>query len=231
MRRLLAIALVLTVTAASGCGVGGKRKKRSGGGSSNGGAAAPAAQATTATANNDLASKVRAAVIPKDALVSVGGPAELAEPDDEDNFRLGRVCNAKLPTDQIGTNQGIERSWEDDSRWVNNLVTGNADVTAAEAIDAVKTAYGTCKKYSVNGTQYTIVGPLDVGALPGVDTTYAWTETSAKSGGTKGAVCEAFLGKGQVVSWITVEADTAAQTNTACKQIVAIAAKQLADAA
>jgi hypothetical protein len=230
MRRLMAILLVLTVVAAAGC-TPGKKKKRGSGSSSNrdGAAAAPVGAGSTQSRKpTDLKSKVRAAVIPVEGLVPLGGPGETDEPDDEDTWRLGRVCDAELPTDKIGENFGIDRQWKNEKWWVNNLVTGNADVTAAEAIAAVKTAYGTCKKYTISGTQYTIVGPLNLGALPGVETTYAWTEKSTKTGNTGGGVCEAFLGRGQIVSWVTVEASTVDGAATACKQIAALAAQQLA---
>ena len=228
MRRLVAIALTLTVNRR---GRLYDRQEEAGSRSSgsNGGVAAPAANNnTTSKKPTDLKAKVRAAVIPVEGLVPVGGPGETHEPDDEDTWRLGRVCDADLPTDKVGENFGIDRQWKNEKWWVNNLVTGNPDVTAAEAIGAVKTAYGTCKKYTVSGTEYTIVGPLALGALPGVETTYAWTEKSTKTGNTGGGVCEAFLGRGQIVSWITVEAKTVDGAAAACKQIVAIAAQKLA---
>lgn len=226
MRKLMAMALILAVAATTACTPG--RKKR-GGRSSDGGAAAagPGRQQASPTPTQDLKEKIRAAVIPVDGLASIGGPAQTDEPDDEDLFRLGRVCDAELPTDKVGETNGLERSWENQKYWVNNLVTGNTKVTAAEAIDAVKTAYGTCKTYTIESTQYTIVGPMQLGTLAGVEVSYAWTERSAK-GSDKGAVCEAFLGKGQIVSWVTVAASTMDAATTSCKQIVAVAARQLA---
>jgi hypothetical protein len=226
MRKLLAMALILAVAATAGCTPG--RKKRGARSGDNDGVAAaggPARQSSPTPAASDLKEKIRAAVIPVNGLVSIGGPAETEEPDDEDLFRLGRVCDAELPTDQIGENNGFERSWDGDKYWVNHLVTGNAKVSAAEAIGAVKTAYGTCKTYTIEGTQYTIVGPTQLGALTGVEVSYAWTERSVK-GGNKGAVCEAFIGKGQIVSWVTVVASTMDAATTNCKQIVKIAAQQ-----
>jgi hypothetical protein len=229
MRKLLAVALILAVAATTACT---PRKKRGARSNDNDAAAAagPGRQQGSPSASagqENLKAKIRAAVIPVNGLVSIGGPAETDEPDDENLFRLGRVCDAELPTDEIGENNGLERSWQNQEYWVNNLVTGNAEVTASEAIAAVKKAYGTCKKYTVDGTQYTIVGPLQLGTLAGVEVSYAWTEKSVKAN-RNGAVCEAFLGRGQIVSWVTVAASTADTATTACKQIVAVAAKQLA---
>ena len=229
MRKILAMALVLAVAATTGC-TPGRKKRGSRSGDSDAAAAAggPNRQQTSPTPKApDLKEKIRAVVIPVNGLVSIGGPAETEEPDDEDLFRLGRVCDAELPTDAIGENNGIERSWDGDKYWVNNLVTGNTKVTAAEAIAAVKTAAGSCRTYTTDGTQYTIAGPLQLGTLAGVEVSYAWTERSAK-GNNKGAVCEAFIGKGQIVSWVTVVASTMDGATSSCKQIVKIAAQQLA---
>ena len=229
MRRIVAMALVVAVAATTGCTPGRKKRgSRSGDRDAAAAAGGPNRQQPSPTPSAaDLKQKIRAAVIPVNGLVSIGGPAETDEPDDEDLFRLGRVCDAELPTDGIGENHGIERSWDGDRYWVNNLVTGNAKVTAAEAIAAVKTAAGSCRTYTNDGTQYTIVGPMQLGALPGVEVSYAWTERSAK-GSSKGAVCEAFIGKGQIVSWVTVAASTMDGATSSCKQIVKVAAQQLA---
>jgi hypothetical protein len=231
MRKLLAMALVLAVAATTGCTPGRKKRgSRSGDGDAAAAAGGPNRQQGSPTPQaSDLKEKIRAAVIPVNGLVSIGGPAQTEEPDDEDLFRLGRVCDAELPTDDIGENNGFERSWDSDKFWVNNLVTGNAEVTAAEAIAAVKTAAGSCKNYTVDSTQYTIVGPMQLGTLAGVEVSYAWTERSVK-GSNKGAVCEAFIGKGQIVSWVTVVSSTMDSATSNCKQIVKIAAQQLAKA-
>lgn len=228
MRRLMAITLVLAVAATAGCTPGRKKRgARSGDNDAAAAAGGPARRASPTPSAQDLKAKIRAAVIPVNGLVGIGGPAETEEPDDEDLFRLGRVCDAELPTDKIGENNGFERSWDNGRYWVNHLVTGNTKVTAAEAIAAVRTAAGTCRNYTVEGTQYTIVGPAQLGALTGVEVSYAWTERSVK-GSNKGAVCETFLGKGQLVSWVTVVASTMDGATTTCRQIAKIAAQQLA---
>jgi hypothetical protein len=223
------MALILAVAATTGC-TPGRKKRGSRSGDSDAAAAAggPNRQQSSPTPKaSDLKEKIRTAVIPVNGLVGIGGPAQTEEADDEDLFQLSRVCDAELPTDEIGENHGFQRSWKNDRYWVNNLVTGNEAVTAAEAIAAVKTAAASCKTYTTDGTQYTIAGPLQLGTLPGVEVSYAWTERSAK-GNTKGAVCEAFIGKGRIVSWVTVVASTMDGATGNCKQIVKIAAQQLA---
>jgi hypothetical protein len=228
MRKLMAIALILAVAATTGCTPGRKKRgTRSGDNDAAAAAGGPARQASPTPTGPDLKAKIRAAVIPVNGLVGIGGPAETEGLDDEDVFVLGRVCDAELPTDKVGENNGFQRTWDGDEYWVNNLVTGNTRVTAAEAIAAVKAAAATCRTYTVEGTQYTIAGPSQLGTLAGVEVSYAWTERSAK-GNNKGAVCEAFIGKGQIVSWITVVASTMDGATTACKKIVKISAQQLA---
>src|SRR5689334_20973826 len=137
MRKLMAIVLILAVAASGGCS---PRKKRAGSRKPDVDTVPARGEKTSsAPSATDLKQKIRAAVIPVSGLASIGGPSQTDEPDEEDVFRLGRVCGADLPTDEIGDNHGMERSWQAQKYWTNHLVTGNAKVTAKEAIDAVKT--------------------------------------------------------------------------------------------
>jgi hypothetical protein len=234
MRILVVIAAVLfaaTGCAASGDDEGyaqGARRIANGSPAPSTPAGTPAASAgpTKARGPAGTAADARNAVPAPNAMDGLGGK-HLKENDDEALYSLGAVCGKELSTVPQGRNDGMNRTWEAADWWLGLVAVGNRAVPAAEHIASVKKNYATCKEYREDSTERTITGVLDLGALAGIDVSYAWTEQTVTDDGTTSTVCEAYLGRGNVITWITVDAPSPNTAAKVCKESSAIAAAQL----
>ncbi|GIJ51281.1 hypothetical protein Val02_81670 [Virgisporangium aliadipatigenens] len=239
MRVLAIAALVLFATAGCAASTDEKGHVQAAKRIADGAAASPAPSGSAAASPKASASPTRArgpagtaadakaAVPAPNAFDGLGGH-HIKENDDEALYSLGAVCGKELSTVSKGQNDGMNRTWEADAWWLGLVAVGNKAVPASEHISSIKKNYGTCKEYTEDKTKRTITGVFDLGKLEGVDSSYAWTEQTVTEDGTTATVCEAYIGRGNVITWITVDAPSPNTAANVCKESSIIAAKQLA---
>jgi len=181
-----------------------------------------------------LSARVKTVLMKPDAMVGLG-----VEAKQDDHFDTGEptseYCNEALYGGSKYRHVAHLRVWQTSNTTVYNYAHGYGQTTGKDAVADTRRSAQTCTTFSsphaLNEWKFELLDVVDLGAIAGVDDSYGRCERLTVGNNPPQIVCEAYLGRGQLLSKIMVFAgDTVPLASARLRLIVPIAAAALAAA-
>jgi hypothetical protein len=179
-----------------------------------------------------LSERAKKTLMAPGAMVNVG---VAVKPEDEMDVkvRTSDYCNLHVINEGVSTHVAHLRSWRARSITVVAVGHGYDATTGKDAVDATRRNAQNCTTYEVrysDGTgRFELLDVVDLGTVAGVDDAYARCDKRTFDPAPPVIACSAFLGRGKLLSSVTVYyGGTVASASAKLREIVPIAAAALA---
>jgi hypothetical protein len=178
--------------------------------------------------------RVKKVLMAPGALVGVGVAAKPQDEFDAD-YTTSDYCNLSVVGEGPYSHVAHLRAWRSQSITIYNAAHGYDTITAKEAVDSTRRHAENCAsyvaRYSTGTVKYELLDVVDLGSAAGVDDRYGRCEKRTFDNDPPLIACVAYLGRGKLLSQVTVyHGGTAASATAKLLQIVPIAAAALAAA-